>query len=233
MATVAVESTERGFIFCVTGLWGYWLAAGARTMHCPASTAVWVDFPDLEVSGCRAPLVTQADTSGSSPNQGKLPTDYFLSSPPAPLPSEAPILTPFTRPQREKRVNPGTWLANLSYLGLGVEGWVAGRSEEEEINVTWSLNNNVCCVCMRMCVCEATDWNWNIHMQAPSPGGIHKMTEAENIWRNLYIINYFQVQKANSSVHPRGTSSLKVHHSREEKAEGIGFTLGRINIPDL
>ena len=154
MATVAVESIERGFIFHVTGFWGCWLAAGARTMHRPASAAVWVDFPDSEASGCRAPLVTQADTSGSSPNQEKLPTDYFLSSPPAPLPTEAPILTPFTRPQRKKRVDPGIWLANLSYLGLGVEGWVAGRSEkEEEINVTWSLNNNVCCVCMRMCVC--------------------------------------------------------------------------------
>lgn len=70
-------------------------------------------------------------------------------------------------------------------------------------------------------------------MQAPSPGGTYKMTEAENIWRNLYIINYFPVQKAISSVHPRGTSNLKVHHSREEKAEGIGFTLGKRNIPDF
>ena len=69
-------------------------------------------------------------------------------------------------------------------------------------------------------------------MQAPSPGGTHKMTEAENIWRNLHVINYFQIQQANSSVHPRETSSLKVHHSREKKAEGIGFTLGRRNIPD-
>lgn len=58
------------------------------------------------------------------------------------------------------------------------------------------------------------------------------MTEAENIWRNLHVINYFQIQQANSSVHPRETSSLKVQHSREKKAEGIGFTLGRRNIPD-
>lgn len=64
---------ERGFIFCKTGLWGCWPAAGDRTMHHPSFSSCPGGHSSPRAVRVQGIADHQADTSGFSASREKLP----------------------------------------------------------------------------------------------------------------------------------------------------------------
>lgn len=112
---MAAANLERGFIFCKTGLWGCWPAAGDRTMHHPSSSSCLGGHASPRAVRVQGIADHQADTSGFSA-AGKSYHQLLLVF---------PSLCKTSKGRRESTRAP-------DWVILAIWGWGQERSEEEE-----------------------------------------------------------------------------------------------------